>query len=107
MHQFGDSQVLSQQFDAQISALVLEEGSFALGTPAHKSHFRGRLEVPRLTSLPEQDFSFHSTKSGSYIVNHPKDHWPGIRINFKDGLFEAGNLQVASTDNTVEAGVLV
>src|SRR4051812_1660378 len=105
MHQFSDPQVLSQQYEAQIRARMLE-GSFALGVPA-KSRFRGRLEISGLTSLPEQDFSFHSTKNGSYIENHPKDHWPSVRIDFNDNSFEAGNLQIASIDNTVEAGVLV
>jgi hypothetical protein len=122
MHQFGDSQVMTQQeYEAQIRARVLE-GSFAPGTHAPKllmpdknaartfkfqgHRFRGRLEIPGLGTLPEQDFSFHFTESGGYIKNHPEDHWPSIRINFTDNTLGIGNLQVAATDHTIEAGFL-
>src|SRR2546429_4012415 len=122
MHQFGDSQVLTQQeYEAQIRARVLE-GSFAPGTPAHKllmpdenaartykfqgQRFRGRLEIPGLITLPEQDFSFHFTESGGYIKNHPENHWPSIRIDITFSLLnEFVNFQVDSADHTVDAAI--
>lgn len=122
MRQFDDSRLITQPaYEAQIRARVLE-GSLAPGSPAYKllvphentartyefqgHRFRGRLEVPGLPSLPEQEFSFHVTESGGYIKNHPEDHCPSIRIDFINPSLEAGNVEVASVDRTVDAGLL-
>lgn len=112
MSQSDYLQTTQTQYEAQVRAHVLEGVRVQEFLASHRQSFRGSLQVDDLNvSLPEQTFSFHRTKTGGYIENHPTSHFPRIRIDLIfDSLNETigvGDFQVEFLGGTIEAGLLV